>query len=787
MSATLSTISTCYWPAASKLRDSAKVPSLASGRSKPASTPLLPAPPLRTAALKTWTKLQSKCLSKLAISDRPRAESRRQTADSREQKADNSRFTLHYLRRVTSSFAHRHPINPLTPLIPFILTLALAAFLRLYQLDLIDVRYDEASALQSALAIVQGQWLWVAPFSGSVANHPPVYLYVMALPYLLTRSFMWVAAYRVLLDVLAIGLCYAMCVRYFNRPVAILAALFYAVSPWAIQQARKTWLAPLPVWEVLLLWGLLEVAQHRKPRGWILTGIAFALALGTHLSAIYLLPVVLAVAIWRRPTLHLRPVLIGLLPLILLGVIYLGYDAQHDFANVRALLSSGNTASPHNGSLDSLRFAFWLSGGTHLSDLTGPAFAIWQTEWPGWLTWIDTLQMGLLALFFLIVPISARGVSTELRPLGGGDSSARFRTGDLGLGMTNASVIVLALWFLILVLLQLRPSQPLQLHYLLPLYPVQFVMMGWVLRRRPTIDNRQPIANNGRRLSVVSCLILIVVSLVLSWQLITTFRFTNFIAQHNTAQGGYGEPARTGLAAVQRAKDEIRIGNYFDVIVVTPGGDPQVNEAATIMDVFLADVPHRFVNADAGLILRGDATQYVFAPGSEGALNRLLQFVPPGDVLTQSFKFRADDARAYVYVQVMPVSLGIGHITMGMGQWSNGVQLVGYRAKRDGDTLSVETFTSVTQLRQIETDVHWFNHVLDANAQKLAQLDGGGVPARSWRVGDVMWQWADNPLPAGALPTAVRIGSYRYPNLEPIMLIDVAGNPAADSVELALP
>ena len=711
-------------------------------------------------------------MSKLAISDQQSAQRREAWSVKRRARGE------------TTFLASR-------PSLYALLILTLAAFLRLYQLDLIDVRYDEASALQSALAIAQGQWLSVAPFSGSVANHPPVYLYVMALPYLLTRSFMWVAAYRVLLDVLAIGLCYVMCVRYFNRPVAILAALFYAISPWAIQQARKTWLAPLPVWEVLLLWGLLEVAQHRKPRGWILTGIAFALALGTHLSAIYLLPVVLAVAIWRRHTLHLRPVLIGLLPFILLGVIYLGYDAQHDFANVRALLSSGNTASPRNGSLDSLRFAFWLSGGTHLSDLTGPAFAIWQAEWPGWLTWIDTLQMGLLALFFLIVPISARSVaqsvSTVIRPLSGGDSSARFRTSDLGVGVTNASLVVLALWFLIPVLLQLRPSQPLQLHYLLPLYPVQFVMMGWVLRRRPTIDNRQPTTVIGNRLSVVSCLILIVVSLVLSWQLITTFRFTNFIAQHNTAQGGYGEPARTGLAAVQRAREGVLVGGYADVIVVTPGGDPQVNEAATIMDVFLADVPHRFVDADAGLILRGDATQYVFAPGSEGALNRLLQFVPPSDVLTQSFKFRTDDARAYVYVQVMPVSLGMGRITMGVGQWSNGVQLVGYRAKRDGDTLSVETFTSVTQPPQIETDVHWFNHVLDANGQKLAQLDGGGVPARSWRVGDVLWQWADIPLPAGALPTTVRIGSYRHPNLEPIMLIDIAGNPAADGVELALP
>jgi len=56
--------------------------------------------------------------------------------------------------------------------------IALAAALRLYRLDLVDLRFDEATALRQAMQIAGGGWLPVAPFSGSVANHPPTYLYL---------------------------------------------------------------------------------------------------------------------------------------------------------------------------------------------------------------------------------------------------------------------------------------------------------------------------------------------------------------------------------------------------------------------------------------------------------------------------------------------------------------------------------------------------------------------------------------------------------------------------------
>ncbi len=277
--------------------------------------------------------------------------------------------------------------------------LLLAAALRLFRLDLIDVRFDEASGLQNALTIAGGTLLKVASFSGSLAVHPPVYAYTMALPYLFTRDFVIVAAFRVLLDVLAIAGLWLLCSRTLNSRVALLSVLMFAVAPWAVQFARKTWLAPLPIYQVLLMWGLLEVAQLRRARGWAITGLGLSLSIGTHLSAIYLLPVTL-IALWiGRRTFKPFPALLGLLPLLGLVALYLSHDAPGGFANVRALLGAAGFGAPAPSagfSLQSLRFALWITGGAHLSDLTSGAFSVWQAQLPAWLNGVDTLQIALM-------------------------------------------------------------------------------------------------------------------------------------------------------------------------------------------------------------------------------------------------------------------------------------------------------------------------------------------------------------------------------------------------------
>ena len=632
------------------------------------------------------------------------------------------------------------------------LILALAAFLRLYRLDLIDVRFDEASALQLALGIARGHLLPVAPFSGSVANHPPVYLYLMALPYLFTRDFMTVAAFRVLLDVLAIALCWWLCRRFFNLRVAILACVLFAVAPWAIQFARKVWLAPVPLFSVILLFGLLEALQRRNPWGWAIVGGGLALCVGAHLSAVYLVPVVVIALIIGWRTLRLVPVLIGLALISVMALVYLGFDAQQGLANVRGLL--GAAGGEARWSLDALNFALWGSGGAHLSDLTSSAYPVWEMQVPTLLNEIDSLQIVWLAAS--VVGLLALIVLRPKTPW-------------------RAAIAVLLLWLMLPVALQLRHSRPLQMHYFAPLYPVPFIVMALgvdaLFRRQASLRSLSSIA--------VAALILLIVG----WQTFTTLRFAAFIEQHDTSNGGYGPPIRSALDVTQLARDAVRDGRAHDVIVAAPGGDPAVNEPATVFDVLLADVPHRFANADAGIILREDAAQYIFTPGTSRAQAVLMDNADASGVVTRTIAVRAGNDNAYGYAFVPRAKLS--PLRARPAQWASGVGLLGYSVMMI-DVLTLNVSVRVFREAQAGEDFHWFAQLYRGEKQ-VAHKDTGGVQPSNWRVGDILLLWFDlSQPPVDVQPNdVILLGAYHYPQIQNVDVVDAAGNAVGQAVSLS--
>ncbi|MCL6509272.1 MAG: hypothetical protein K6U78_01145 [Anaerolineae bacterium] len=638
--------------------------------------------------------------------------------------------------------------------IAFALVMALATALRLYRLDLIDVRFDEASAPQLAMGIVRGDWLPVAPFSGSVANHPPTYLYLLALPYLFTRDFMAIAAYRALLDVAAIAACWWLCRRFFGHSpgIAFVACLLFAAAPWAIQFARRTWLAPVPLFQVVLLFGLLEAMVRRNPWGWAIVGWGLALSAGAHLAAIYLVPVVLLALFIGRATLRPLPCLVGLLPLLVLTGVYLGFDAGQDFRNVRALLGAAGGAA--SWSADALRFASWASGGAHLSDLTGGAYPIWRAQAWAAFGWIDALQMALLVASagLLVIQLVHRPAL-----------------------YAAPGIVVLLAWLALPVALQLRPLRPLQMHYFVALYPVPFIVMA--LGLDVAVRALRAPALRG----VAGWVSAFVVALVVGWQVFTTLRFTEFIQRHDTSYGGYGPPVRSALDAAGLARDAVRAGVARDVIVVTTGGDPRVNGPATVMDVLLADLPHRFADANAGLILREDVAQYIITPDALAALDLLLQHAD-AEAVVHEIPLQVGREEAYVYVRINLARLPA--VRAWPAQWENGVGLLGYRAGQ-GNPLVMDYYLRVFREAEPGMDYHWFNHLYDGD-RKFAALDGGGIHPANWRAGDVLLHRFAIPLPddAPARPYRLHMGAYRYPQLQNIAVLDAQGRPTTDHVTL---
>lgn len=680
------------------------------------------------------------------------------------------------------------------------LVLVLGAALRLHALDLIDLRFDEASGARFGLRVANGEWFAALPNTGSVANHPPVYAYVMVIPYLVTREFMAVAAYRALIDVLALALCGWMCARHFGWRVAIVATLFYAVASWAVLFSRNLGVLPPQVFLVLLLWGILEVARRRNPWGWPIVGWGLALAVGSHWSAAYLIPTVVVAAVLRRRTMRPVPVLAGLAPGLAIAGAYVWRDASVGFANIHGLLSASAAGAVVD--LDALWRAVWLSAGLHVSDLTGSAYEAWRAMTPAWLEAPGWAQAGLTAagaVWLLVCAVRDAQVSRATQA-GALDGRSNGRRPD---GM-DWSGLLLVLWCLFPIVLQLRHAQHVQMHYLLPIYPAPFIilarfidsLLSWLDAQAaycasPFADRRR-VGGWLARVGVITGVVA-----VLAAQCFLYIRLMDFVASNDTGHGGYGPPARNALAISRLIRDAVCSGDGCasprDVIVAAPGADPQVNEQAAIWDVVLAGVPRRFANSDAGLILRHDAAQYVFAPGSEFALARLRDWLAgrPVKVEVIAVPVRAGSASVITSLRVDADGFQLRPDTV-RARWDNGVALLDSRVKvaNDRSALSADLFLSVESAPPAGVDYHWFNHVL-ARGEKIAQTDGGGIYPLNWRAGDVLWHWFEIALPVDldadfdADATRLRIGCYTYPQIQnvPVMLPDGS---VGDGVEIPI-
>jgi hypothetical protein len=629
--------------------------------------------------------------------------------------------------------------------------MACAAALRLHQLDAIDVRFDEASAPQQAREIAHGALRVVSSFSGSVANHPPLYLYLLALPYLFTDNFLAIAAYRQLVEVAAVGLTWLVARRYFNGRVALIAALLFAFAPWAIQLSRKLWLALPPLFTVIWLLGVCQVTLRRDARGWITLGVGLALCLGAHLSAVYLLPAT-AVAIvvgWR--TLRVRPVLIGLAPLIALAAVYVGYDAANGFPNLRAVLAPVGPASSTAGTAFQLlapQMALWTTGGAHLSDLTSGAYPQWAAQLSEQLSLIDSAQMGLIAASCAVV------IGLLL--------TRRIRGGEA------AFWVVVLTWQLVPIGLMTFAPRPPQLHYFIVLWPGAWLMLAWVLDHAAS---RAPMALY--RLGAFA------IALIVAWQGFTTVRFVDFVQRYDTALGGYGDPVRAALAVADAARAGVRSGRYRDVIVIVPRDDPRTDEPATVLDVVLADVPRRFVRADNALILRAEPAQYLFAPDTDAARDRLLAHTPTRH---SQFVIRPDTPRRYALIEVG--SIPLPDMRPADARWANGARLIGYTVARDATKLSATVYVRIDA--EGAPNQHWFLRAMNADGRQLGSQDIPGVATAHWRVGDVMALTFAFAL-SGDDPRTLRIGSYAYPEITQTRVVDAVGNPIDDGVTVSIP
>lgn len=393
----------------------------------------------------------------------------------------------------------------------FWLSLMLGAALRLWAIDVAPFLGDQSSIILIAREAVVRHALPIASIPSSINTlNPPLSIYLL-MPFVLLSANPLPAMISVALwNVLGIALCYVFASYFFERRIAVIATLFFAVSPAAIWYSRFLWqqnyLPPL-----LILWAIVLYAGCiRGRRGMLAPAVALLVMAGLlHATALLLAPA-LIVGVLIAPQLpRLRDyiystaiVLLLLVPTILWEVvskwsdlhILMSYsagrakvDPQVFFRLYQALGGPGLAQTgatplpvPHSpGEIASLLF---------VAPVRHPAFGAaspYSAAIPLYIT------LALLALFLFVIgwlALTRRIILPALRLRSETPTGATYRARWAawliaiwhGLRSDASWRAYLLLWLTVTspLVAMLRHSSGIFTHYLIPLYPFAFLTMA---------------------------------------------------------------------------------------------------------------------------------------------------------------------------------------------------------------------------------------------------------------------------------------------------------------------
>lgn len=192
---------------------------------------------------------------------------------------------------------------------------ALAAWVRLDRLEFMEFKQDEAVALVLARSVRTGGAIYL-PATGLLSSvgvfNPPLFIYLLGVPSLVSGSPVFVAGTIALVNAFAAIVCYVGGLRLFDRRTAVVAGLLLATCPSAILFSRKIWAQDVvPVFGLGAALAL--VSFLRRPGFWNQFFLVATIGLGwqVHFSGLGLFPVAAAALVYRFRALRFAPIALG--------------------------------------------------------------------------------------------------------------------------------------------------------------------------------------------------------------------------------------------------------------------------------------------------------------------------------------------------------------------------------------------------------------------------------------------------------------------------------------------
>jgi 4-amino-4-deoxy-L-arabinose transferase-like glycosyltransferase len=351
-----------------------------------------------------------------------------------------------------------------------ILVLALAAFLRLRELDLTAFGIDEGIASILAIQLTHyGMFPLVGVKTSLYFYNPPLLVFLL-LPFnLISANPLLPLAAIALLGVVTVGIIYVIGRQYCGEQAALIAMLAAAVSPMAVLYSRGLWGHDfIPFLSTLLFLVMLRWAVEHNTRALFWIPLFILLAQQLHFSGVLLWINFILVLIIFRPPWRWKPLAVGLGLGVLPYVPYCIHLIKTHFIDLKIILHlifSGADTLPSAKHYPFLTAFYFLSDGGH-HDLMGENYDALLRMMPVY----SPLRIAMGGILILLILWAAWRCACMSRLPEQKRSPRRARE----LTVLSVILIWIAVPILAFSLLRVAFVTP----YLLLLFPAVFVLLG---------------------------------------------------------------------------------------------------------------------------------------------------------------------------------------------------------------------------------------------------------------------------------------------------------------------
>lgn len=619
--------------------------------------------------------------------------------------------------------------------------LVLAGVLRMGWPGLTEFKRDEAALYGLALDLAEFKAFPLRGIGSSVGlPNAPASVYLFALPLFVWKSPLAATLFVGALNTASVGLAYVMARRYWGVRAALIAALFYAAAPWAVLYSRKIWAQNLlPLFVVACIFSaLLALVEGR--RRWLIAHLALlAVIAQVHLSGLALIPLTALLLIVYRRNVDGRTLGWGALAAavtIAPFAVYILMQGGRGAEGIGAVLMR-----PAVVSADSLWLGTLVSLGLEVHSLAGAlAFRDFLATVPDftpvlYLGGALTLGGAVLAVWRWARPGTAQATR-----------NTQYEAG-----------LILVLWLTLPILFFLRHATPVYPHYFILLFPAPYLLAGIAL---DAAWGRLPRLRAG---------VAAAAGIVPAAQVWLVAALLGFLGARATP-GAFGAPLGLILAVADRVR------GAPDVVVVSDGADPHVDERPAVFAALLRGTPHRFVDGRTTAVLpAGDAAVVVW-PGAAPYPGEDLIRAWGGGAWAEVAPLRAGEGAVRI-ARFAGVALGPPQPRAASALLANGVELLG----GGGSTATGlwELWWRAPDGDADAEDVTIFAHLLDGAGRRVSQADVRTYPVAGWRAGDLVVSY----FPLAGDGAMVRAGLYGAQSLAPVDVLDAAGEPAGPWVE----